>query len=42
MARAVADARDEPMTMTVRRLLRAAYVERFGITPPPKTTQEGT
>jgi hypothetical protein len=36
MAVAVAEARDEPMTAVVRRLLRAAYVDRFGLIPPPK------
>jgi len=36
MAVAVAEARDEPMTMVVRRLLKQAYVERFGLTPPPR------
>jgi hypothetical protein len=35
MARAVAAATDEPMTQLVRRLLRDAYVSRFGLTPPP-------
>jgi len=30
-ARQLAEARDEPMTTTVRRLLAMAYVERFGV-----------
>jgi hypothetical protein len=34
MAKAVAEATDEPMTRLVRRLLRDAYVSRFGLTPP--------
>jgi predicted DNA binding CopG/RHH family protein len=35
MVRALAEAQDLPMTMFIRRLLRAAYVERFGVTLPP-------
>ena len=34
MARALAEDRDEPMTMLVRRLLKSAYVDRFGVKPP--------
>lgn len=34
MVQALSEAADEPMTMIVRRLLKAAYVERFGVTPP--------
>jgi hypothetical protein len=34
MTRALAEDRDEPMTVTVRRLLKAAYVERFGVNAP--------
>lgn len=36
MAHALAEALDEPMTRIVRRLLRDAYVSRFGVTPPKK------
>ena len=39
MARELAEARDEPMTATVRRLLRAAYVERFGVRPAAHATK---
>jgi hypothetical protein len=39
MARALAADRDEPMTMVVRRLLKSAYVDRFGVTPPPQTAK---
>lgn len=38
MVQALADAIHEPMTTIVRRLLRAAYLERFGLTPPKKST----
>jgi len=34
LAHALADDRDEPMTMLVRRLLRDAYVARFGLEKP--------
>jgi hypothetical protein len=34
MVQALAEAHDEPMTTVVRKLLKAAYVERFGVTPP--------
>jgi hypothetical protein len=39
MARQLAEARDEPMTVLLRRLLRIAYVERFGVTPPPQAAK---
>jgi hypothetical protein len=39
MVRALAEDRDEPMTMTVRRLLKAAYVDRFGLTPPAQAAK---
>lgn len=39
MLRAIADARDEPMTMVVRKLVRDAYVERFGIGVKPVKTK---
>lgn len=35
MAQALAKSRDESMMTVVRRLLKAAYVDRFGVTPPP-------
>ncbi len=34
MAHRLADDRDEPMTMLVRRLLRDAYIARFGLEKP--------
>jgi len=36
MARELSEALDMPMTQLVRRWLRNAYVERFGVTPPKK------
>lgn len=39
MARALAEARDEPMTMLVRRLLTVAYAERFGVARPKHATK---
>jgi hypothetical protein len=39
MVQALSEARDEPMTMVVRRLLKQAYVDRFGITPPPPPSE---
>lgn len=36
MIKAIAEATDEPMTRLVRRLIRDAYVDRFGVTPPKK------
>ena len=35
MVAALSEAADEPMTMIVRRLLKLAYVDRFGVAPPP-------
>ena len=35
MVRALSVATDEPMTRIVRRLIRTAYVDRFGIGRPP-------
>lgn len=35
MARALSDATKEPVTIIVRRLLRAEYRERFAVAPPP-------
>lgn len=32
----LAEDRDEPMTMTVRKMIRTLYVERFGVTPPKR------
>jgi hypothetical protein len=40
MAKALSEALDEPMTRLVRRLLRAEYVSRIGLKPPPKHTQK--
>ena len=34
MIATLAEAKDEPMTMIVRKLVRDAYVERFGLTKP--------
>jgi hypothetical protein len=34
MAVAIAEARDEPMAVVVRKLLRAEYVDRIGLAPP--------
>jgi hypothetical protein len=34
MAHALSEALDEPMTRIVRRLIKSAYVERFGVIPP--------
>jgi hypothetical protein len=36
MAHALAEAQDEPIARVVRRFIRDAYVERFGVTKPPK------
>lgn len=36
MAHAVAADRDETIARVVRRFIRDAYVERFGVTVPPK------
>ncbi len=35
MAHALSDAQDEPIARVVRRFIRDAYVERFGVTKPP-------
>lgn len=37
MAHALAEDRDEPMTMILRKMIRDAYVARFGVTPPKKS-----
>lgn len=36
MAHALADAGDETIARIVRRFIRDAYVERFGVQKPPK------
>jgi hypothetical protein len=38
MMHALSEATDEPMTRIVRRLIRTAYVDRFGIGRPPAQT----
>lgn len=41
MAARLAEAKDEPMTMIVRKLLRSAYVERFGLEKPSAPRRAG-
>lgn len=41
MVRALAEATDKPATMIVRELLRAAYLDRFGVAALPKKNGGG-